>query len=154
MAVVVAVIIVALGDALHGQPASLPARQAAGMGSLPSLSLSARAFCQGLEEEEEWKRVGAGNGLFTAPIVSLALHWANFNSGEGGGGGGGGEASRVRNLCPSAQAQFQPLFADRPSTHSSTYRRQALLHLRAHRSLFLASHAAGRRRVTPRKCSS
>ena len=65
--------------------------------------VSLRAFCQGLE----WKRVGGGNGLFTAAIVSLAsppsLHWANFNDGVGGG-------VESAELAPFS-AQFQPLFA-------------------------------------------
>ena len=101
---------------------------------LPQLSrrngdlVSLRAFCQGLE----WKRVGGGNGLFTAAIVSLAsppsLHWANFNDGVGGG-------VESAELAP-ISAQFQPLFA-RPhgllSPPSATHRRQSdrrtLLHL-------------------------
>ena len=67
---------------------------------------SLRAFCQGLE----WKRVGGGNGLFTAAIVSLVsppcIGLILMTVLE--------EASRVRNLRPSRHnfSHFLPAHTD------------------------------------------
>ena len=91
------VIIVALGNAPH-----------AWMGTQLQLSVvvSLRAFCQGLE----WKRVGGGNGLFTAAIVSPAsspcIGLILMTVSE--------EASRVRNLRPSQHnfSHFLPAHTD------------------------------------------
>ena len=94
------------------------------------------AFCQGLE----WKRVGVGNGLFTAAIVTLAfppcIGLILMTAVEEDV-----EASRVRNLCPSVHLStisatfcpptrrkarlFPPSSTDRPPTAV----RQSLLHL-------------------------